>query len=284
VSTLFVVATPIGNLEDLTRRAERVLVECDRVLAEDTRRTGILLRHVGSERPVVSLHAHNEASRVPQALQWLAAGEVLVLVSDAGTPVVSDPGVRLVRAAEEAGHAVVPVPGASAVVSALAVSGLPADRFTFLGFLPRKGRERAALLDRIVLAEESVVLFESPERLVRLLDELCERCDVGAPGERRVAVCRELTKLHEDVFRGTLSEAARYYREQGVRGEITLVVEGGGEGEGSDEVDEVAGTALARALLGDGVRPSRAAREVSSRLGISRNAAYEIVQKAREME
>lgn len=275
VATLYVVGTPIGNLADLPRRAADTLASVDRILAEDTRRSAILLRDRSIDTPLVSLHRHNEAERTQEALGWLDAGEDLALVSDAGTPVVSDPGRRLVEAVWKAGHRVVPIPGPSAVTAALAVSGFPADRFTFLGFLPRKGRERDALLDRIVGAEETVVLFESPERLARLLDDLASRCG----HERRVAVARELTKLHEEVFRGTLAEAERYYRE-GARGEVTVVVEPTRTPRpGSAEVDREAGRLLARALLDDGARPSRAAREVAKRLGIPRNTAYTLVQE-----
>src|SRR5688572_11761553 len=201
MGTLYLVATPIGNLEDISRRAARVLGEVTRVLAEDTRRTAVLLDHLGVRAPLVSLHEHNEAERTEEALGWLAAGDDLALVSDAGTPLVSDPGARLVRAAAGGGHAVVPLPGASAVLAALVASGLSSDRFAFLGFPPRKGVERARLLDRVAGAEETVVLFESPERLGTLLADLAEACGP----ERGVAVARELTKLHEQFVRGTLA-------------------------------------------------------------------------------
>ncbi|MGD2068032.1 MAG: 16S rRNA (cytidine(1402)-2'-O)-methyltransferase [Gemmatimonadota bacterium] len=281
MATLYLVSTPIGNLEDLTRRAERVLASCDRILAEDTRRTGTLLRHLGIEKPLVSLHAHNEAERSGRVRAWLGAGETLCLVSDAGTPVVSDPGRRVVEAVLEGGHEVVPVPGPSAVLAALAASGLSGDRFVFLGFVPRKGGERKEVLERIVHARETVVCFESPERLVRLLEELEERLGEAATG-RRVAVGRELTKLHEEVFRGTLSEAARYYGETGVRGEVTLVVEAAPVEPAADAVDEAAARALARVLLDEGRSPSRTAREVARRMGVPRNAAYRLVQDERE--
>ena len=207
MATLFVVSTPIGNLEDVTHRAERVLRGVDLVLAEDTRRTGVLLKHVGSTARMTSLHAHNEAARRARVLAWLGSGRDAALVSDAGTPLLSDPGERIVQATLEAGHEVVPIPGASAVLAALVVSGLPAERFAFLGFVPRRGKDRSRLLERVARAEETVVLFESPERLLHLLEDLESAC--GA--ERRVAVARELTKVHESTFRGTLTEARRYY-------------------------------------------------------------------------
>lgn len=272
--TLYLVSTPIGNLDDLTRRAERVLAEVDRVLAEDTRRTRVLLDHLGLSPPIVSCHAHNEASRAGQLLGWLAAGEDVALVSDAGTPLVSDPGERLVRAASEAGHRVVPVPGPSAVTAALAASGLPVTPFAFLGFVPRRGEARRSTLERIAGSSETVVAFESPERLIRLLDDLAEACGEG----RSVAVARELTKVHEEVVRGTLAETSRYYEERGVRGEVTVVVAPAPEAPDADAVDEAAARALARVLLDGGTSPSRAARDVARRLGLPRNTAYALVQ------
>jgi 16S rRNA (cytidine1402-2'-O)-methyltransferase len=258
----------------VTRRAERVLGEVDRVLAEDTRRTRVLLDHLGIAVPVVALHEHNEAERTGQLLEWLGAGEALALVSDAGTPLVSDPGARAVRAAAEAGHAVVPVPGPSAVLAALTASGLPTDRFAFLGFPPRKGEERSALLERIAGSEETVVLFESPERLGTLLADLAAVCG----GERPAAVARELTKVHEEITRGTLSEALSYYGEHPPRGEVTVVVGRAAAPAAADAADEAAARVLARALLDEGLRPSHAAREVARRLGLPRNLAYQIVQ------
>ena len=274
---LFVVSTPIGNLQDLTKRAERVLAEARHILAEDTRRTGTLLRHLDVKTEMTSLHAHNEASRRDRVLEWLAAGEDVALVSDAGTPLVSDPGARIVHAALEAGHVVVPIPGPSAVLAALVVSGLPADRFTFLGFLPRRGAERRSLLERIARSDETVVLFESPERLVDLLGDLEGACG----GERRVAVGREMTKLHESVVRGTLAETRSYYEDRPPRGEVTVVVAAASPpvvGEASRE----AATELARALLAEGSTPSRVAKEVAERLQMPRNLAYEVVQEAKE--
>ena len=274
MGTLYLVATPIGNLEDISRRAARVLGEVTRVLAEDTRRTSVLLEHLGVRLPLVSLHEHNEAARTEEAVGWLDAGEDLALVSDAGTPLVSDPGARLVRAAADAGHAVVPLPGPSAVLAALVASGLPTERFAFLGFVPRKGAERARLLDRVAGSEETVVLFESPERLGALLADLADACGEG----RRVAVARELTKLHEEVIRGTLAEAVCYYEASPPRGEVTVVVEPALHGAEPDAADEAAARTLARALMDEGLRPSHAAREVARRLGLPRNLAYEIVQ------
>ena len=278
MATLFIVSTPIGNLGDLSPRAAETLRTVGRILAEDTRRTRVLADHAGSRVPLVSLHAHNEAERVGRVLGWLGAGEDLALVSDAGTPLVSDPGGRLVRAVVDAGHTVVPIPGPSAVLAALVASGLPGDRFTFMGFPERKGQERTRLLQRVAAAEEAVVLFESPQRLVRLLDDLAAACGP----ERRASVGRELTKVHEEFVRGTLEEAATYYRQHPPRGEVSLVV-GPAEGDASLQVDlEEEARALARGLLEDGRKASAVAREVARRLALPRNAAYRIVHEISE--
>lgn len=273
MSTLYLVSTPIGHLGDLTLRAGEVLASVDRILVEDTRRTRVLLDHLQVRTPMVSLHAHNEAERLDAVLGWLGAGESLALVSDAGTPLVSDPGERLVPAVIAAGHSVVPIPGPSAILAALVASGLPAVPFSFLGFPPRKGKERAAFLERVAESPDTVVLFESPERLRALLGALREGCGAG----RRVAVARELTKLHEEVIRGTLAEVEAYYSQGRIRGEICVVVEGAPMPASPPEADEEAGRALARSLLEQGMSPSRAAREVGRIVGLPRSVAYRIV-------
>ncbi|MCJ7628732.1 MAG: 16S rRNA (cytidine(1402)-2'-O)-methyltransferase, partial [Longimicrobiales bacterium] len=176
MATLYLVSTPIGNLGDITPRAAGTLESVSRILAEDTRRTRKLLNHLRLKTPLVSLHAHNEASRREAVLAWLASGEDLALVSDAGTPLVSDPGQRIVEAAVVAGFTIVPIPGASAVLAALAGSGFSGDRFSFLGFLPRKGGERGELMDRVSTSPDTVVLFESPERTLALLEALEKSC------------------------------------------------------------------------------------------------------------
>lgn len=275
MSNLYLVSTPIGNLEDLTARAAEVLRGVDRILAEDTRRTRILADHVEAGAPLVSLHAHNEAERLEAVLGWLDAGEELALVSDAGTPLVSDPGGRVVDAVTGSGHRVVPIPGASAVLTALVGSGLPVEPFAFLGFPPRKGTDRTTVLNRVGTSLETVVLFESPHRLVRLLEELAEVCGE----ERRVAVARELTKIHEEFVRGTLAEARRYYEEHPPRGEVTLVVAPRDNAPVDPGVLEKDARALARALLDEGGRPSGVAREVARRLEIPKNVAYRIVHE-----
>jgi 16S rRNA (cytidine1402-2'-O)-methyltransferase len=223
MSTLFLVSTPIGNLGDITFRAVEVLKAADVVLAEDTRRTGILLKHYGIEVPkLVSAHEHNERARAGTVVEMLGEGKRVALVTDAGTPLLSDPGAKIVRAVVEAGFEVIPVPGASALLAALVASGISADRFTFYGFIPRKGGSRAELLEEIAASPYTAVLYESPHRTRDLLQDLRD----AAGGERRVAMARELTKLHEEIFRGSLAEAAERLEGVEVRGEVVVVVEG----------------------------------------------------------
>ncbi len=272
VATLYLVSTPIGNLDDLSPRAAEVLRSVSRVLAEDTRRSRILVDRVGSEATLVSVREHNERARAEQIVAWLGGGEDLALVTDAGTPLVSDPGARVVDAVVAAGHDVTPIPGPSAPLAALVASGLPAERFTFLGFPARKGRDREADLTRIADSAETVVLFESPHRLVRLLEDLEPRCGP----ERRVCVAREITKLHEEFVRGTLSEALRYYRENAPRGEVTVVV-APADVANEPGADMVQARAEAAERLEAGERPSAIARAVSERHGLARNLAYRIV-------
>lgn len=273
MGVLYLVSTPVGNLEDLSPRAARILGEVSLVLAEDTRRSGILLKHLGVSTRLTSLHAHNEASRVDEVLRRLDAGESLALVSDAGTPLVSDPGERLVARLLEEGHEVIPIPGPSAVLHALVGSGFPSVPFTFLGFLPRKGRERSEALERIAAARETIVLFESPERTLDLLGDLMACCGP----QRKVAVARELTKLHEEFRRGAVSEVLEGYEGKTPRGEVTVVV-APAEGPPEDDLDDAAVEQVARTLLREGLSASAAAKEVSKRLRIPRNRAYNLVQ------
>ena len=273
---LFLVATPIGNLADLSERARETLAGADRILAEDTRRARTLLTHIGVATRPLSLHAHNEASRTPRVRRWLARGDDVALISDAGTPLLSDPGERLVGAAIRDGAGVVPVPGPSAILAAVAASGLPCVPFTFLGFAPRRAGARARALEAIIDAAETTVFFESPGRLAALLGELDERLRARpAAGERRVAVCRELTKLHEEIFRGTVAESVRHFGERTPRGEVTVVVEGR---RGPRRVDPAELDSLARRALGAGLAPTAAAREVAARAGVTRSEAYDAVR------
>jgi 16S rRNA (cytidine1402-2'-O)-methyltransferase len=266
---LVVVATPIGNLEDLSPRAARWLCEADLVLSEDTRHTGRLLQHVGSTVPQWSYHDHNERERLPAVLERLADGASVVLVSDAGTPGVSDPGYRLVAAAAAAGVEVIAVPGPSAALHALVTSGLPTDRFVFEGFLPRKGRARQQRLDEIAAEERTVVIFLSPHRAAQDLADLAQAC--GA--DRRAAVGRELTKLHEETRRGALDELAAWAAD-GAKGELTLVI---GPQPARDEpapdprtlADQV------HALMDSGTPKKDAMREVADQAGLPRREVYQ---------
>ncbi|CAN5220600.1 16S rRNA (cytidine(1402)-2'-O)-methyltransferase [soil metagenome] len=264
---LAVVPTPIGNLEDITLRALRTLREADTIACEDTRRTGRLLAHYEIKRPLVSYHEHNEDRLAPE-LAERARAEKVALVSDAGTPLVSDPGYRLVRACIEAGVEVEVLPGPSAAMTALVASGLPADAAVFLGFLPRKGRERTVLLDRVRREASTFVIYESPYRLAKTLKEL--------PLETPVAVCRELTKLHEEVFRGTAGEATEHFAE-GVRGEVVLVIRGG-TAEPPMDFEEV--VERARGYVAEGESPSRAAARAAKESGRKRGEIYERLVKA----
>lgn len=271
MACLYIVSTPIGNLGDITYRAVEVLSSVDRVLAEDTRRTSKLFRRYGIESKLYSAHAHNEAKRAEQLLAWLDAGEDVALVSDAGTPLLSDPGARVVQVVVAAGHDVVPVPGASALLAALVGSGVDADTFTFLGFPARKGKAREEVLEQAATSRRAVVFFEAPGRLVRLLHDLAEACG----SDRLVAVARELTKLHESFVRGTLAEVAAYYENTDVRGEVVVVLSGA-EPSAITSTETANARAMARTLLEQGQRPSDVARSLARVLGLPRNDAYTI--------
>jgi len=266
MGTLYVVATPIGNLDDVTLRALAVLREAALVLAEDTRRTRVLLdRHGIAARPL-SLHEHNESARAEQVLAALAAERAVALVSDAGTPLVSDPGERLVARAIAAGHRVVPIPGASAVLAALVASGLPAASFRFVGFLPRRAGERARRLAALAHDTDTLVLFESPKRVGALLAELA-----ATFGERRACVARELTKLHEELARGKLGELAERFAE-GARGEVTLVVEGASAA--PEPLGEEALRARVREALAAGLSARDLATQLARETGAPRRTLY----------
>ena len=219
--TLYVVATPIGNLEDVSARALRILREVDRVAAEDTRRTAQLLRHFGISTPLTSYYDAVEARKAPALVEELLSGKNLALVSDAGTPLLSDPGYRLVRAAVDAGIDVVPIPGPSAITAILSVSGLAVDRFVFEGFLPARPGRRRRRLESLRDDTRTVVLFESPHHVERTLGEIEEIL-----GDRDVVVGRELTKTFEEIVRGKVSDVRRQVAEKGPRGEYTIAIAG----------------------------------------------------------
>jgi 16S rRNA (cytidine1402-2'-O)-methyltransferase len=275
--TLYIVSTPIGNLGDLSHRAVEVLGEVDVVLAEDTRRTGMLLKHFGITARMISAHEHNESARARLVVELLQEGRNIALVSDAGTPLLSDPGSRLVKSAVEAGFAVVAIPGASALLAALVASGLSADRFTFYGFIPRKGGERATLLREMTDSPYTSVLYESPHRVQALLTDLM---DVAGP-ERRIVLARELTKLHEEIYRAPLGEAVSHFQERAPRGEFVVLVEGN-TAPPDTGAEAAAARTIAEALLAQGLKPSAVAKEVSRRSELSRNEAYEMVQAMME--
>jgi 16S rRNA (cytidine1402-2'-O)-methyltransferase len=271
---LYVVATPLGNLGDLSARAAEVLRTVPVVAAEDTRRTRGLLTHLGVAPTLLSFHAHSDDHRLDSLLQILHAGRDVALVSDAGTPTVSDPGMDLVARSRTQGIQVVPIPGASAVATALSASGLGGDRYLFLGFVPRKGRERTRLLTRASSEEWSVVFYEAPLRLVALLEDLIPL----AGADRTVVVARELTKLHEEIRSGSLGELADYYAAVPPRGEITVVLQGTGMPAPEPDRTEDA-MEQASLLLAEGLTRREVARRLTDTLGMPRNEAYKLVME-----
>ena len=273
---LYIVSTPIGNLSDMTYRAVETLRTVDRILAEDTRRTGILLKHYGIQTPMIPAHEHNEAARATHIVGWLQDGQNLALVSDAGTPLLSDPGARLVNAVIEAGFDVVPIPGPSALLAALVASGIEPEPFTFFGFLPRSGKERKERIQQLVPLAHTAVLYEAPGRVEKLLSDLLESCG----SDRRAVVARELTKIHETFVRGTLQELVSYYQDQSIRGEVVVILAGAAPLVAEDSEELAA--AAARELLGAGGSARDVAREIANRFQLPRNVAYQLTQKAAE--
>jgi 16S rRNA (cytidine1402-2'-O)-methyltransferase len=269
-AALVLVGTPIGNLGDLSARAATELGAAQVIACEDTRRTGRLLTHLGIPRPrLLVVNEHTEARAAEQVVTLLAEGHRVVLVSDAGMPGLSDPGERLVRAAVDAGHRVEVVPGPAAAITALVVSGLPAGRFCFEGFLARKGRQRTEHLAELARERRTMVLYEAPHRLERTLADLAE----ALGPDRTVAVARELTKLHEEVFRGTLTAAGQWAADGGARGELVLVVAGATAPEPATDEQLRAALASARA---EGLSVKDAAARVAQDLGVAKRRAYEL--------
>jgi 16S rRNA (cytidine1402-2'-O)-methyltransferase len=269
--TLYVVSTPIGNLGDLSARAVEILGSCDFVLAEDTRRTRVLMDHAGVKNKLVSLREHNEARVSERVIERLQHTGAAALVSDAGTPLVSDPGERLVRAAIDAGISVVAIPGPSAVLAALVVSGLPAAPFTFFGFVPRKGRERTELFAALSTLRHTAVCYESPERVAETLSAWA---DAGM-GDRPAVVARELTKLFEEVRRGTVRELATYHVSNDTRGEIVIIM-GGARDEARDELGLAT---LAKKWREEGLPARDVARRLSEEHAVPRNLAYRLAHE-----
>jgi len=264
--TLILCAGPIGNLSDAPPRLGEALASASVVYAEDTRRARVLLQHLGVDRPVRSFFVGNEHERAVEMGDHLVEGATIALLTDAGTPAVADPGVSAVRAAIAAGAVVTGIPGPSAVTLAIAVSGESGDRFVFEGFFPRKGRARQSRIESVVGDERTTVLFCAPSRLGADLSDLATH----AP-ERSCVVCREMTKMHEEVWRGTLAEAASYWSERTVKGEVTVVIGGGTLPVPSLE----AAIGLARIAIADGERPSTAARRLAKETGVNRRELYE---------
>ena len=271
---LYVVATPIGNLEDITLRALRVLREVDLIAAEDTRVTRKLLTRHQISTAVTSYHEHNRLSKLPRLVKTLEEQDV-ALVSDAGMPGISDPGAELVSAAAEAGFQVVSIPGASALTSAIAVSGLPADQFVYLGFLPRKPTDRRRILGSLTMERRALVAFETPQRLKEALADIYETL-----GDRPIAVCREMTKLHEEVFRGVVSEAMSHFVQP--RGELTLVIEGLVEEPQAPPEREDRARRLLKGLRGNGHRAKEAVSAVVAETGLRRSRVYRLWLEGKE--
>ena len=271
---LYLVATPIGNLEDITYRAVRVLREADLIACEDTRQTRKLLHHFEIRKPVVSYHEHNEAQRTAELVARLQAGETIALVSDAGMPLVSDPGYRLVRSAIENGFTVQPVPGPSASLAALAASGLPTDAFHFGGFLPPKAGQRARLLESLAAEQATLIFYEAPHRVLESLEAI-----EAALGPRPVVVARELTKIHEEFLRGTAAGIrAQLAVRDAVKGEITILI---GKAESPPPDDTPLADAV-EALVHNGVGRMDAIKQVARRRGLSKRQVYDQVLKERE--
>ncbi len=271
---LYVVATPIGNLEDITYRAVRVLGEADLIACEDTRQTRKLLDHYHIHKPTISYHDHNEAERTEDLTARLLAGETIALVSDAGMPLVSDPGYRLVHAAIEAGINVQPIPGASASLTALAASGLPTDAFYFGGFLPPKTGQRAKVLEALAEEQATLIFYEAPHRILETLEAI-----EAALGPRPVVVGREITKIHEEFLRGTAAEIrAILAARDSVRGEITLLI---GKAAAPPQDDTPIAEAVA-VLIKDGVPRMDAIKQVARRRGLSKRDVYDQLLQERE--
>jgi 16S rRNA (cytidine1402-2'-O)-methyltransferase len=263
---LYLVGTPIGNLGDLSARARETLSSVALVAAEDTRRTGRLLVGLDIRKPLVSMFEGNEDDRAAEIVERLDAGEDVAVVTDGGMPSVSDPGYRVVRRAVDRGIEVRVIPGPSAAIAALVLSGLPTDRFAFEGFLPRRAGDRARRLRMLRADPRTVVLFESPRRVHRLLEEI-----VAELGDRRVALCRELTKLHEEVIRGSAGEVLRAIGDRELKGEVAVVVEGDHD---AAPTDPAALLGEVRRLIDEGMRARDAARTVADRHGASANDLY----------
>ncbi len=269
-STLYLVGTPIGNLEDITFRALRVLKQADVIAAEDTRHTGKLLQHFQIKTPQISYHDHNTQQRIPQLIARLERGEAIALVTDAGMPGISDPGYELVCACVEANITVVPIPGPSAVVAAVAAAGLPCDRFTFEGFLPVKGKSRKTRIEALKNEERTAVFYESPHRILKTLAEM--ESVLGA--QREVAIARELTKRYEEFWRGTVEDAIAHYKTTPPKGEFTLLISPAPPRPHSLSNEEI--VAELKNLLAQGQSRTEASRAIAERTDRSKREIYQL--------
>lgn len=269
--TLFIVATPIGNLEDITYRAVRLLRECELIACEDTRQSRKLLDHYDIQQPTISLHEHNEAERIPDLLTRIAQGAKIALISDAGTPLISDPGYRLVAAAIEQGLLVVPVPGASAITTALSAAGLPTDAFFFGGFFPVKKGQRRSELELRQGDQQTLIYYEAPHRILESLEDIA-----AVMPHRPVVVSRELTKLHEEFLRGTASEIAAVLSSRpSVKGEITVLIGKPRKGE-SQPADEDSIRAAVESLIAAGATKKDAIKAVAKERGLPKSDVYQL--------
>lgn len=267
---LYLVGTPIGNLEDMTFRGVRILQSVDAIAAEDTRHTGKLLQHFQITTPQISYHEHNQQQRIPELIAKLQQGKSIALVTDAGMPSISDPGYLLVKACAEAGITVIPIPGATASITALSAAGLPTDRFVFEGFLPTKGKERRQRLEELRTETRTVIFYEAPHRVRDSLKDLAAVLGV----ERQIVLARELTKMHEEFWRGTIAEAIAYYNQKEPQGEYTLVVAGS-----SPETPVITETVLKeelQALLAEGMTRSQASQHLSQVTSLPRRQIYQL--------
>ncbi|MBN4000989.1 16S rRNA (cytidine(1402)-2'-O)-methyltransferase [Nostoc sp. LPT] len=268
--TLYIVGTPIGNLEDITFRAVRILQTVDIIAAEDTRHTGKLLQHFQVKTPQVSYHEHNRTSRIPELLEHLINNKAIALVSDAGMPGISDPGYELVKACIEAGIPVVPIPGASAAITALSAAGLPTDRFVFEGFLPAKTQHRQEHLESLQTESRTLIFYESPHRLRDTLQDLA----LVWGSDRQIVLGRELTKLYEEFWRGTIAEAIAYYTQREPQGEYTLVVAGIPASQPQLTEEEL--KAELKQLISQGISRSQASRQLAKFTSLPRRQLYQL--------
>lgn len=273
--TLYVVATPIGNLEDITYRAVRILKEADLIACEDTRHTAKLLHHCGIDKPTVSYHEHNEAERAEELVAKLEQGLNIAQVSDAGMPGISDPGYRVIKLAIERGIQVVPIPGASAVVAALAASGLPTDSFQFLGFLPAKSGQRRTTLEMLRQAEQTTVVYEAPHRIAETMKDVVELLGT----ERPVVLARELTKIHEEFIRGSAAEVLAAVQQREVKGEITLLI--GKSSAAKVATDKPLAFRLKEIMQMQKLDEKAALKVLAKETGLSRSEAYREVQRTK---